>query len=671
MKLIKAFQDISNNDVKIAGGKGASLGEMTQSKIPVPPGFVILSNAFDKFLEANNLEADIDAILHSVDHIKIHTVENASEKIRALILSAEIPEKIANEILQFFQELKADFVAVRSSATAEDSSFAAWAGQLESYLNTTKKDLLENVKKCWASLFLPRAIIYRFDKNLHKHPISVAVVVQKMIQSEVAGISFSVHPITQDKNQILIEAGIGLGEAVVSGQITPDSYVIEKKNWKITDKNIAKQNKALKKSGEKNVWKTIDSDKQKLTDSQIIELAKLTLQIEKHYNFPVDIEWALENGRFYIVQSRPITTIEENTIERNELDFVLSKDWIFLVGRPYTLFGASLYQRWFDPPQILKLFGESILDNLYIEEHPSVVRRYVTKDQLEVFKKTIEKIVKNDKKKCEDILKRGLSLSDKAKEYLKKNPFSDLKSAVDFLVELTLHATVFSYFSYPILTEIKDEKLLPIAEKLRGISYYPDIVQKIINPLAKKEAGENFNFLTVTEILSKDLTQAKTRKKESQTKRFVYAKINNKEHVLYIDDVFGLIKKLDHIQVSDSVRGQTAYPGKVVGTAKLVLSSTDLNVNFKDGDILIAVTTNPTLMPLILKSSAIVSDEGGVTCHAAIVSRELKKPCVIGTKFATHIFQNEDIIEVDATNGVVRLVERKKTIMNLKNEIHP
>ena len=660
MKLIKTFHDISKNDVKIAGGKGASLGEMTRSKIPVPSGFVILSNAFDKFLEANNLEADIDAILHSVDHTKIHTVENASEKIRALILSAEIPEKIANEILQFFQELKADFVAVRSSATAEDSSFAAWAGQLESYLNTTKKDLLENVKKCWASLFLPRAIIYRFEKNLHKHPISVAVVVQKMIQSEVAGISFSVHPITQDKNQILIEAGIGLGESVVSGQITPDSYVIEKKNWKIIDKNIAKQTKALKKSGEKNIWKTIDSNKQKLIDLQIIELAKLTLRIEKHYNFPVDIEWALENGNFHIVQSRPITTISETTIVRNELDFVLSKDWIFLVGRPYTLFGASLYQRWFDPPQIQELFGESILDNLYIEEHPSVVRRYVIKNQLEAFKKAIEKIVKNDKKKCEEILKRGLALSDKAKEHLKKNPFSDLKSAVDFLVELTLHATVFSYFSYPILTEIKDEKLLPIAEKLRGISYYPDIVQEIINPLAKKEAGENFNFLTVTEILSKDLTQAKTRKKESQTKRFVYAKINNKEHILYVDDVFELIKKLDHIQVSDSVRGQTAYPGKVVGTVKLVLSSTDLNVNFKDGDILVAVTTNPTLMPLIRKSSAIVSDEGGVTCHAAIVSRELKKPCVIGTKFATHIFQNEDIIEVDATNGVVRLVERKK-----------
>jgi phosphoenolpyruvate synthase/pyruvate phosphate dikinase len=660
MKLIKTFQNISKNDVKIAGGKGASLGEMTQSKIPVPPGFVILSNAFDKFLEANNLETDIDAILHNVDHTKIHTVENASEKIRALILSAEIPEKIANEILRFFKELKADFVAIRSSATAEDSSFAAWAGQLESYLNTTKKDLLENVKKCWASLFLPRAIIYRFEKNLHKHPISVAVVVQKMIQSEVAGISFSVHPITQDKKQMLIEAGIGLGESVVSGQITPDSYVIEKTNWKIIDKNIAKQTKVLKKSGGKNVWKTIASDKQKLTDSQIIELAKLTVRIGKHYNFPVDIEWALENGNFHIVQSRPITTISETTIVRNELDFVLSKDWIFLVGRPYTLFGASLYQRWFDPPQILELFGESILDNLYIEEHPSVVRRYVTKDQLEVFKKTIEKIVKNDKKKCEEILKRGLALSDKAKEYLNKNPFSDLKSAVDFLVELTLHATVFSYFSYPILTEIKNEKLLPIAEKLRGISYYPDIVQKIINPLAKKEAGENFNFLTVTEILSKDLTQAKTRKKESQTRRFVYAKINNKEHILYVDDVFELIRKLDHIQVGDSVRGQTAYPGKVVGTAKLILSSTDLNVDFKDGDILVAVTTNPTLMPLIRRSSAIVSDEGGVTCHAAIVSRELKKPCIIGTKFATHIFQNEDIIEVDATNGVVRLVERKK-----------
>src|SRR3989338_3707386 len=175
----------------------------------------------------------------------MHTIENASKKINALILNAEMPEDIAGEIRKFFKKLKSKFVAVRSSATAEDSSAAAWAGQLESYLNTTKTNLLENVKKCWASLFTPRAIFYRFEKELHKQKISVAVVVQKMVESEVSGIAFSVHPVTQDRNQLIIEAGYGLGEAIVSGQITPDSYVVEKNEEIILDINVVEQNKML------------------------------------------------------------------------------------------------------------------------------------------------------------------------------------------------------------------------------------------------------------------------------------------------------------------------------------------------------------------------------------------------------------------------------------------
>lgn len=228
MPLILNFSKLNKSDVALAGGKGASLGEMTQVGIPVPPGFVILSTAFEKFLEETDLNVEIDSILDSVNHKEIHTVEYASKKIKALILNSEIPEDISKEIQKFFKTLKTPYVAVRSSATAEDSASAAWAGQLESYLNTTEENLLENVKKCWASLFTPRAIFYRFEKDLHKQKISVAVVVQKMVESEKSGIAFSVHPVTQDNNQLIIEAGFGLGEAIVSGQITPDSYVVEK-----------------------------------------------------------------------------------------------------------------------------------------------------------------------------------------------------------------------------------------------------------------------------------------------------------------------------------------------------------------------------------------------------------------------------------------------------------
>lgn len=315
MEIFRRFNDISKNDVGLAGGKGASLGEMTQAGIPVPPGFVALSDAFERFIEKTDLNVKIDAILDSVNREAMHTVENASEKIQTLILEADMPADIAAGIMGFFKELGAQYVAVRSSATAEDSSSAAWAGQLDSFLNTTERMLLENVKRCWASLFTPRAIFYRFEKNLHKHKISVAVVVQKMVASEVSGIAFSVHPVTQDYNQLIIEAGYGLGEAIVSGQITPDSYVVEKDPRRIIDINISTQERGLyRQDNGGNAWQDIPKEKgeqQKLSEQEILALAEIVLNIEKHYGFPCDIEWAQEGDKFSIVQSRPITTLQK------------------------------------------------------------------------------------------------------------------------------------------------------------------------------------------------------------------------------------------------------------------------------------------------------------------------------------------------------------------------
>ena len=312
MKSILNFTEITKKDVELAGGKGASLGEMTNSGIPVPPGFVILSTAFDKFIAETGMNAEIDAALDDVDHQKMHTVEDVSERIRSIIMNVPMPEDLAKEIYDHFEKLDAKLVAVRSSATAEDSSAAAWAGQLDTFLNTNKETLIENVRKCWASLFTPRAIFYRFEKELHKQYISVAVVIQKMVESEISGIAFSVHPVTQDRNQLIIEAGLGLGEAVVSGQITPDSYVVDKQDYTIIDINVSEQNKklVLGSSGSGSDWVDItDGGEQKLTGKEIIELSKLVVLIEEHYKFPCDIEWAVMKGKFYVTQSRPITTL--------------------------------------------------------------------------------------------------------------------------------------------------------------------------------------------------------------------------------------------------------------------------------------------------------------------------------------------------------------------------
>ncbi|OGG69196.1 hypothetical protein A3C20_04040 [Candidatus Kaiserbacteria bacterium RIFCSPHIGHO2_02_FULL_55_25] len=314
MELIRPFSGLGKGDAGIAGGKGASLREMTQTGIPVPPGFVVLAGAFEKFLDEANLNQELDTILdQEVRRDEIQSVDLASAKIHQLITSAKMPEDIAREILENFKTLDAEHVAVRSSATAEDGATAAWAGQLETYLNTAEEDVLENVQKCWASLFTPRAIFYRFEKGMHGQKISVAVVVQKMVQSEVSGIAFSVHPVTEDYNQLIIEARFGLGEAIVSGQVTPDSYVVEKVPRRIIDKNITYQNRALWRAATGgNEWRElseVEGNKPALSDEQTLELAELVLKIEKHYGFPCDIEWAFEAGNFYITQSRPITTL--------------------------------------------------------------------------------------------------------------------------------------------------------------------------------------------------------------------------------------------------------------------------------------------------------------------------------------------------------------------------
>lgn len=321
---INFFSHFSKQDVATAGGKGSSLGELTKAGVPVPPGFVVLASAFDHFLvhspsmikeKTSNLCLSIEAELKRVNYDDINSVDRASKVIRDMIHDAHFPEDLKKKVISAFKKLRSPLVAVRSSATAEDSEVASWAGELETYLNTTEKNLVENIKKCWSSLYTPRAIFYRSEKRLLEAEVSVAVVVQKMIQSEVSGICFTVHPVTEDKNQMIIEACWGLGEAIVSGSVTPDSYILQKQRNTspvILDIHVSEQAKQIVRSTKGTEWKPTPKakkNKQKLSKPQIAKLAELCLRIEKHYRKPQDIEWVFAKGRFYILQSRPITTL--------------------------------------------------------------------------------------------------------------------------------------------------------------------------------------------------------------------------------------------------------------------------------------------------------------------------------------------------------------------------
>ncbi|PIR03701.1 MAG: hypothetical protein COV59_04490 [Candidatus Magasanikbacteria bacterium CG11_big_fil_rev_8_21_14_0_20_39_34] len=315
MQYIRSLKNITKGDGRIAGGKGASLGELIQAGISVPRGFMLTTAAFDSFLQKMQIQEEIHALVQKVDRQKIHTLEYVSEVIRGLILSVDMPIDMIDEIEQGFANLGVASVAVRSSATREDGLNAAWAGQLDSFLNTTQERLIKNIQKCWASLYTPRALFYRMENNLQNEDISIAVIIQKMIQSEVSGVAFSVHPVTEDPGQLVIEAGYGLGEALVSGSLTPDTYIVGKGTQGILQKNISKQEKMMVQNtqGEgANMWKEVDASvqkEQKLSDDAIVELTKIIMEVEKHYGFPVDVEWVCENGKFFVVQSRPITTL--------------------------------------------------------------------------------------------------------------------------------------------------------------------------------------------------------------------------------------------------------------------------------------------------------------------------------------------------------------------------
>ncbi len=439
--LILFFKDIDKTSLPQVGGKGANLGEMTQAGFPVPNGFAVTVESYNKFINENKLFDAINTILNTTDINNSDQLQSTSKNIEKLIVSCKIPDDVKVETARAYRKLSGPFkqllVAVRSSATAEDLPGASFAGQQATYLNIKgDTNLLLAIRDCWASLFTARAIFYREQNKISHDKVKISVIVQKMIQSEVSGVMFSINPVTNEKDRIIIESVWGLGEMIVQGSVVPDTYIVQKDTFSILSKEISDQKIQLIKKG----YKTVECDvpkklreKQKITDSDIISLAKLAQKSQEHYYFPQDMEWAKEKGNLYIVQTRPVTTI----------------------------------------------------------------------------------------------------------------------SGVD-------------------------------SKKVSNID----------NKLSENQTP----FLT----------------------------------------------------------GSASSPGIGTGPAKILKSPKEINKVSK-GDVLVAKMTSPDYVPAMKKATAIVTDEGGLTSHAAIVSRELGIPCVVGTKFATTKIKEGVVITVDGSKGVVYL----------------
>jgi pyruvate, water dikinase len=442
------FNQVTMKNIEQVGGKGASLGEMVQNNFPVPNGFVVTSEAYFNFVKETNIQAKIIEHIDSIDVENTQDLERKSKEVRELIKETPMPLDIKSEIMSNYDLLNIQennsantLVAVRSSATAEDLPDASFAGQQDTYLNVFgKTELLKSVINCWASLFTARAVYYRKKQGFNTEKVGLCAVIQKMVQSNVSGIMFTADP-TGDLNKIIIEAGFGLGETVVSGSITPDNYIIDKKNMqKIENKKINKQEFMLTREQGQNLEIKLGEGKsqmQKLDDEKIIELAEIGYRIEQHYKKPMDIEWAMEGNKLYIVQARPITTLN--------------------------------------------------LDK----------------------------------------------------------------------------------------------------ENLAG----------------KEKAIEE-------------------------------------------------VKQLEKEGTSVLLEGLSASPGIISGKVKIAQNIDDI-VKVNKGDILVTKMTSPSWVPVMKKASGIITDEGGKTCHAAIVSRELGIPCVVGTSKATKTLTDNQIITLDGYNGKI------------------
>lgn len=304
------------HDVKYVGGKVANLGEMIQNKFPVPGGFAITTRAYSQFLKENRLDIKIKHLLGTINFDNSQSLAQVSSHIRRMITESPVPESVVKDIFKEYEKLGNNvLVAVRSSATSEDSKEASFAGQQETFLNVAGEAvLIEKVREAWASLFQARAVYYRHEAHIDHLKTGIALVVQRMVQSDTSGVMFTADPVSGSRERVIIEAVYGLGEYIVQGMVTPDHYEVSKFDLKIIDRQIKEQKVKLIKSGSENKEVKVaqaDLFKQKISDSQIDVLAKLGIDLEKHYYFPQDIEWAVEKGKVYIVQTRPITTLDK------------------------------------------------------------------------------------------------------------------------------------------------------------------------------------------------------------------------------------------------------------------------------------------------------------------------------------------------------------------------
>ena len=604
--MIKNLKDIRKEEVSLFGGKATNLGFLIQNGFNVPNGFCI------------------------------------STQIK------KVDKDTKNDIIKKYKELKSN-VSVRSSATAEDAKNASFAGQFDTFLNIKdEKKLINSIEKCWKSIKSKRALSYLKDKNIKN--VKMAVIVQEMINPDFAGVIFTLDPISE-KN-ILIEFVEGLGDKLVSGKITPNSYLIDRISFRI-----------INKSGDT-----------KINESLIKNLIKTSLQIEKLYKFPQDIEFAVKDNKIFILQSRPITTLHKI---REKTDLVFEKS----ITRDWCAVFAQIWHEVFTK-EFRRQFGWGLTEIIYKVDKNCISVYRAPVEYIEGMKNLILDRLKKDSqwmtKQAKEVQKQAESII-KWINIIKQKPYSlyDNKKLANILnklirknVEIGPNYIVMLWF--PIQMENTEkfgiyEDATLIAKKTRKkIHILGAIVDKFARELVEevlkraKLLSDLSRFVTYHEILNYLHNGTAIAKKELLKKKSGF--IITKEGILFESVKNYLTSKgyaiKDELNISRKliIKGKTAYPGFIKGKTKIIINKKMFS-KFESKDILVTTMTTPDFLPLMRKASAFITDEGGVTCHASILSRELKIPCIIGTKIATKILKDGDLVEVDANNGIVKIIK--------------
>ena len=593
------------------GGKANSLLKLAEKGFPVPSFIILSSDFFKEFIKYNKIETqDFDQVCEKIEN-------------------GEFSEEMIKELHRYWEKNQFRVVAVRSSAANEDGKIKSFAGQYATFLHVTKDDLLVSIKNCWKSLYRKNVRDYQEESTFS---YDMNVIIQEMIDAYYAGVAISTDNMLSTKKYSYVEVCEGVGEKLVSGEMTPTKYFLRKENNNVD---------------------YIVGEKYPI-EKELNELSILINNIEKVYEMNMDIEWAIYNKKVYILQARPVTSFP-----KFKVPFELA------ISRPRPLVAiqcAEICER-----EGLKdiLGGMYYFNTLYyyrnntfeeynnmldIEQIPSVMIDYVLKHKEEILK-----LLENANYKCkqlenEVIVKKHFNIRDIITSFKQFIPFNLLSNFVE-------KTTIITDFD----VDIKEEF---IQKLIKDREYYDDIKYKIDNIIIEKiksnisdEILPYYNLLTIEEAFEGKKVTIK--ELEQRKKGFVYYK----ENLILedkIDEYFEkeniFIKSNEEITKNKTIYGSSVCPGKIRGYVKLVFCDEDL-VKISEGDIIVSPMTVPTFIGGMKKANAIVTDEGGVVCHAALIAREMKKVCVIGTKIATKVLKDNMFVEVDGDLGIIRILD--------------